>query len=114
MVASCIAFNFVENGYLRKAFSALGMSAMSRKEVSGKRLQQLSQQGQSNMRAQIASMDFPAGASDGWRKKCCESGAGLMNFTVMGNQGVLTLHSEQSTFIVQQMNVLVHPHAILL
>jgi hypothetical protein len=74
------------------------------------------------MRAQMAAMDYPAGASDGWRKKYCESGAGLMNFTVMGNQGVLTLHNEQSTFVVQEMNsslapahsnVLVQPHAIL-
>jgi hypothetical protein len=103
----------VENGYLRKAFLALGISAMSRKEVSGKRLQQLSQQGQSNMRAQIAAMDFPAGASDGWRKKYCESGAGLINFTVMGSEGVLTLHHEQSTFVVQEMNVLVQSHGIL-
>jgi hypothetical protein len=36
-------------------------------------------------RTQIDSMDYPAGSSGGWRK--CESGAGLMNFTVMGDTG---------------------------
>jgi hypothetical protein len=35
----------------------------------------------------IQAMDYPAGSSDGWRKKSCMSGAGLMNFTVMGNSG---------------------------
>jgi hypothetical protein len=87
MVTSCIAFNFVENEYLRKAFASLGMTAMSRQEVSGKRLKALTQRDQQDMRSQIDSMDYPAGSSDGWRKKYCEGGAGLMNFTVMGNTG---------------------------
>jgi hypothetical protein len=68
MVTSCIAFNFVENEYLRKAFATLGMTAMSRKEVSGKRLKALTQRDQQDMRSQTDSMDYPAGSSDGWRK----------------------------------------------
>jgi hypothetical protein len=43
MVTSCMAFNFVENEYLRKAFASLGMAPMTRKEVSGRRLQDLTQ-----------------------------------------------------------------------
>jgi hypothetical protein len=34
----------------------------------------------------ITELDYPFGASDGWRKKACLQGAGLMNFTVCGNQ----------------------------
>jgi hypothetical protein len=33
-----------------------------------------------------ALMDLVCGATDGWRKMVCVSGAGLMNFCVMGNQ----------------------------
>jgi hypothetical protein len=87
MVTSCVAFNFVENEYLRKAFASLGMAPMTRKEVSGRRLQDLTQKDRLDTRTLINSMDYPAGSSDGWRKKYCESGAGLMNFTVMGDTG---------------------------
>jgi hypothetical protein len=41
LVTSCIAFNFVENEYLYKAFASLGMSPMTRKDVSGRRLRDL-------------------------------------------------------------------------
>jgi hypothetical protein len=63
------------------------MTAMSRKEVSGKRWKPLTQRDQQDMRSQIDSMDYPPGSSDGWRKKYCEGGAGPMNFTVMGYTG---------------------------
>jgi hypothetical protein len=88
MVTSCIAFNFVENEYLRKAFASLGMAPMTQKEVSGRRLRDLTAKDKLDMRKQIDSMDYPVGSSDGWRKKYCESGAGLMNFTVMRNTGI--------------------------
>jgi hypothetical protein len=88
MVTSYIAFNFVENEYLRKAFASLGMTLMTRKEVSGRRLRDLTAKDKLNMRKQIDSTDCPVGSSDGWRKKYCESGAGLMNFTVMGNTSI--------------------------
>jgi hypothetical protein len=37
--------------------------------------------------AVLTKMDYVCGATDGWRKNSCLSGAGLMNFCVMGNLG---------------------------
>jgi hypothetical protein len=87
LVTSCISFNFVENGYLVKAFKVLGMSGLTRKEVSGPLLDQLAEENAELASASLAEADFIAGSSDGWRKKTCEGGSGLMDFTVMGSQG---------------------------
>lgn len=87
MVTGCISFNFVENDYFRQALASLGMPPLTRKQVAGQYLDALSQDDGAEMKESIAKMDYPAGSSDGWRKKYCASGAGLMNFTVMGDAG---------------------------
>jgi hypothetical protein len=91
MVTSCIAFNFAENGYLAKALAILGMTPLTRKQVAGTYLDQIAAGEQEWSRKAIESMEYPPGASDGWRKKYCVSGAGLMNFTVMGDNGMLAI-----------------------
>jgi hypothetical protein len=48
-------------------------------------LDNLANQDKTAMMETIASMDFPAGSSDGWRKKRYQDGAGLMNTTVLGD-----------------------------
>jgi hypothetical protein len=85
MVTSFIAFNFVENGYLEQAFAALGVKPLTRYQISVPMLDNLASQDKTAMMETIASMDFPAGSSDGWRKKSCQDGAGLMNTTVLGD-----------------------------
>jgi hypothetical protein len=87
MVSSCISFNFIENEHLGNAFAKLGMKPLTRKKVSGKMLDELDTDNIATLQESIQTMDYPAGSSDGWRKKSCMSGAGLMNFTVMGNSG---------------------------
>jgi hypothetical protein len=87
MVSSCISSNFVENQDLGNAFAKLGMKPLTRKKVSGKMLDELDVDNIALLQESIQNIDYPAGSSDGWRKKNCMSGAGLMNFTVMGNSG---------------------------
>jgi hypothetical protein len=89
MITSCIAFNFADNGYLAKALAILGMKPLTRKQVAGTYLDQLAAGEQEWSRTAIEGMEYPPGASDGWRKKYCISGAGLMNFTVMGDKGTM-------------------------
>jgi hypothetical protein len=86
LVTSCVAFKYVENEYLHKAITVLEMSGLTRKDVSGRMLQDLSSEDKVDLQHAIKEMEFPAGSSDGWRKKHCLSGAGLMNFMVMGKQ----------------------------
>jgi hypothetical protein len=84
-ISSCISFNFVENKHLGNAFAKLGMKPLTRKKVSGKMLDELDVDSITLLQEFIQTMDCLAGSSDGWRKKSCMSGAGLMNFTVLGN-----------------------------
>jgi hypothetical protein len=88
MVPSCVPFNFVENGWLQQAFSRLGVSPITRKEVSGPMLKKLSTEDRKNVTEHMKGLDFVAGSSEGWRKTFCLQGAGFMSFTVMGNSGV--------------------------
>jgi hypothetical protein len=55
----------------------------------GKYLDELTEESKMFSKLSVALMDFPHGASDGWRKKYCNQGAGLMNSAVMGNSGAL-------------------------
>jgi hypothetical protein len=85
MATSCIPFTFIENEYLRRAAASVGVQLPSRRIVSGTLLDRIFEESVTFSTDRIASMEHPAGASDGWRKKCCEEGTGLMNFTVNGD-----------------------------
>jgi hypothetical protein len=87
IVSSCISFNFVENEHHGNAFAKPCMKPLTRKKVSGKMLDELDPDNIATLQESIQTTDYPAGSSDGWQKKSCMSGAGLMNFTVMGNSG---------------------------
>ena len=84
MVTSCIPFNFVEKSYIKKALGVFGVSPLTRRQISGRMLDDLEADIQAAMATDVASLDYPAGSSDGWRKKFCQDGAGLMNFCVLG------------------------------
>jgi hypothetical protein len=89
MATSCISFTFMENSYLKEAARALGVELPGRRALAGPILDRVFEESQCFTKESIGNMDYPCGASDGWRKKYCEGGASLMNFTVMGNEGAL-------------------------
>ena len=87
MITSCIPFNFADNEYLGKALEVLGMAPLTRKQVAGPYLDEITAGEQLWSRQAIKDMEYPAGASDGWHKRYCVSQAGLVNFTIMGDNG---------------------------
>jgi hypothetical protein len=86
MVTGCVPFAFAGNTFIQQALAMIGVS-LSAKDVAGRFLDEICAEQTGFDRAMLTSMNFVCGATDGWRKKSCLSGAGLMNFCVMGNQG---------------------------
>jgi hypothetical protein len=88
LVSPCVPLNFafVENKYLNEAMAVVGLTVPSRRQVSGPLFDRIAEQTESFSMDTIQAMDYPAGASDGWRKKACQGVQGLMNFTVMNHQ----------------------------
>jgi hypothetical protein len=72
--------------FIKQALAMIGIS-LSAKDVAGRFLDEICAEQMGFDRAMLTMMDYVCGATDGWRKKSCLSGAGLMNFCVMGNQG---------------------------
>jgi hypothetical protein len=91
MITSSIAFNFADNEYLTKALAVLGMTPLTSKQLAVTYLDQIAGEELEWPRTAIEGMEYPPGASDGWRKKCGVSGAGLMTFTVRGDTGMLAI-----------------------
>jgi hypothetical protein len=89
IVTSNIAFNYLENQQVKDCFKLMGMKPPTRRQAAGKYLDELTEESKMFSKLSVALMDFPHGASDGWRKKYCNQGAGLMNSAVMGNSGAL-------------------------
>jgi hypothetical protein len=85
LVSSCVPFAFLENEYLQQACSVVRLTAPSRKQASGALLDKIAEETDSWSMEKIKNMQYPAGASDGWRKKTCQGGQGLMNFTILDN-----------------------------
>lgn len=83
MVTANIPFAFADNKYFHAACGNVGVEALSRKEVAGPYLDSICAEQQSFSRELIKTVDYLPGSSDGWRKKYCQGGAGLMNFTVL-------------------------------
>ena len=69
MITSCIAFNYADNEYLGKALAIVGMAPLTRKQVASPYLNTIAAGEQSWSREAIEGMDYPPGASDGWRKR---------------------------------------------
>jgi hypothetical protein len=91
MITACVPFAFVGNEFIRSAFAMIGVR-LSAKDVAGPLLVEICAEQQGFDRTLLATMDFPCGSSDGWRKNCCLGGAGLMNLTVLGNKGTMLKH----------------------
>jgi hypothetical protein len=83
LVTACVPFASVDNTYLHEALGVVGLTVPSRRQVSESLLDKIAEQTEFFSMDEIQAMDLPAGASDGWRKKSCQGGQGLMNCTVM-------------------------------
>lgn len=88
LVTGNVPFAFVENSFFKAACGCVGVEPISRKQVAGPYLDAIFAEEQSFSRELLDEVDYLPGASDGWRKKYCADGAGLMNFTVMPESGV--------------------------
>jgi hypothetical protein len=80
-----IPLTFMENRYLKEAAGALGIELPGRQALARPIQDRVFDESCCFTKDSMLNMDLPCGASDGWRKKHCEGGASLMNFTVMGN-----------------------------
>jgi hypothetical protein len=109
IITGGVSFAFVENEHMQKAARVVGIDLPSRKSLSGGMLDALFDDTQLATKQSIADMDFPAGASDGWRKKYAQQGDSLMNFIVMGNEGEHLLTCPASFLLAT--TTLSHPKA---
>jgi hypothetical protein len=89
LVSGCVPFAFVENTHLQEALAVVGLKAPTRKQVAGRLLDEIAAETEAFSLDKVAAMEHPVGASDGWRKKYCQGGEGMQNFTVMGDRGSL-------------------------
>jgi hypothetical protein len=103
MVTGCVPFAFVENEYMKQAMQSVGIKPPSRKELGGSYLDRIFKADCENSVSMLAECEFICASSDGWRKRYCEAGAALMNFTVLPGSGALT--GFPRCVIVQQNNL---------
>lgn len=89
VVTGNVAFNFFENEHLAKAAKVFGVTLPSRRTLATTVLDRLCEGEQLGTSAKLAAFDFIDAASDGWRKKYCEQGAGLSNFCALGVAGAI-------------------------
>lgn len=88
-ITSCVPFNFFENQYLQAAAQDVGVKLASRKVLSTTLLDDIFADVELGTAEALASLVYIDGSSDGWRKKACEQGAGLMNFCALRLVGAL-------------------------
>ena len=88
-ITGCVPFNFMENEQLQAAAKVVGVKLPSRKTLAGPLLDSIFEEVQLGTVASMANMPYIDASSDGWRKKHCEQGAGLMNFVALGLEGAL-------------------------
>jgi hypothetical protein len=86
MDTSCIPFTFVMNTFIQSALAMLEIK-LNCSDAAGPLLDAICEEQKGRDHGMITELDYPFDASEGWRKKTCLQGAGLMDFTVCGNQG---------------------------
>lgn len=96
MVTGCVPFAFVENEHMKQAMRAVGVTPLSRKEVGGSYLDRIFQEESLTSASMLAECQYICASSDGWRKRFCEAGASLMNFTVLPGSGAPAKQLEKS------------------
>lgn len=82
-ITSCVPFNFFENKYLQAAAQGVGVKLCSRKVLATTLLDSIFDAVELGTVDSLAKLRYIDAASDGWRKKHCEMGAGLMNFCAL-------------------------------
>ena len=88
-ITGCVPFNFFSNIYLQAAAADVGVKLISRKVLSSTLLDSIFEEVELGTATSLASLQFIDGSSDGWRKKACDQGAGLMNFCALTLVGAL-------------------------
>lgn len=88
-ITGCIPFTFIENPHLIEAAKAIGVTLPSRKVLSTTVLDAAFKDIQTATDDQLSKLKYIDAASDGWRKKYCEQGAGLVNFCALTATGAL-------------------------
>lgn len=88
-ITSCVPFTFFENEHLQAAAGVFGVTLPSRKVLSTTLLDSIFKEVQVASAQSLDSLPYIDASSDGWRKKHCESGAGLMNFCALTPNGSL-------------------------
>lgn len=87
LVTGCVPFAFVENAFFKQAMLTVGVQPPSKKQVAGSYLDRIFEAEQELSLDTIANCEYLCCSSDGWRRKYCADGAGLMNFTVLPGSG---------------------------
>lgn len=83
MVTGCVPFAFVENEYMKQAMRSVGAKPPSRRGVAGSYLDCIFEAENDNSTRAHSECQYTCASSDGWRKRYCEAGASLMNFTAL-------------------------------
>lgn len=87
IVTAGLSFSLVEHDHARVSAEMYGAKLPSRSHISGPILNNLFNDTQLATYEKVDCMDYSAGASNAWRRKYCEQGSSLLNFTVMGQEG---------------------------
>ena len=88
-ITACVPFTFFENDHLMKAAAVFGTKLASRKVLGGTLLDSIFNEVQLGTIENLGALSYVDGSSDGWRKKSCLLGAGLMNFCALTCTGAL-------------------------
>jgi hypothetical protein len=89
LITGCVPLNFIENEDLKNAARAVGVTLPSRKVLSTTILDKIFADVQLGTADKLTALSYVDASSDGWRKKYCEQGAGLMNFVALTASGAL-------------------------
>jgi Protein of unknown function (DUF 659) len=89
LITGCVPLNFIENEDLKSATRVVGITLPSRKVLSTTILDKVFADVQLGTADKLGALSYVDASSDGWRKKYCEQGAGLMNFLALTGSGAL-------------------------
>ena len=88
-ITACVPFSFFANEHVLKAAAVFGAKLASPKVLSTTLLDSIFKEVQVATSTNLDALSYIDGSSDGWRKKSCLLGAGLMNFCALTVTGAL-------------------------
>jgi hypothetical protein len=88
-ITGCIPFSSIEDPHLVEAAKTIGVTLLSRRVLSTTGLNAPFKDVHTATEDLLRQLKYIDAASDGWRKKYCERGAGLVNFCALNTTGAL-------------------------